>query len=211
MDQQERRAPDDLTHSLWNASRLVHSPDVLFLPGEIMQHLDAASITHGVYGWWFDRDLDMVPRDGCREKEGKHLLYVGIAQPDQRKGRSRAAAKDRLWRNHIRGSVRISTLRLSLAALLADRLGLAFFRDKRGRVRMEKSDEDKLSAWLNQHAAISVAQHDDPWALERMLIAAGPSLPLNLDGSSHPFRQTLSQLRRSLGRATFSSKVNPEI
>jgi hypothetical protein len=138
------------------------------------------------------------------------LLYVGIAQPDQRKGLSRAAAKDRLWRNHIRGSVRISTLRLSLAALLADRLGLAFFRDKRGRVRMEKSDEDKLSAWLNQHAAISIAQHDDPRALERMLIGAGPSLPLNLAGSSHPFRQTLSQLRRSLGRADLGSKVNPE-
>lgn len=188
----------------------MHSSNVLFLPGEIMQHLDAASITHGVYGWWFDRDLDMVPRDGCREKVGKHLLYVGIAQPAQRRGKMRVAARNRLWRNHLRGSVRVSTLRLSLAALLEDRLGLAFFRDTRGRVRMVKSDEDKLSTWLDQHAAISIAQHDDPRALERMLIAAGPSLPLNLDGSSHPFRQTLSQLRRSLGRAELGSKVNPE-
>lgn len=132
---------------------------------------------------------------------GKHLLYVGIAQPGQRRGHSRAAARDRLWRNHLRGSVRISTLRLSLSALLADRLGLAFFRDARGRVRMAKSDEQKLSAWLDQHAAISVAHHDEPAALERLLITGGPALPLNLSASIHPFRQTLSELRRQLGRA----------
>jgi len=183
---------------------------MLLLPGEIMQHLEAAKISHGVYGWWFDEDLGTVPRDGCLRLDGKDLLYVGIAQPGERKGRPRAAAGNRLWRNHLRGSVRVSTLRLSLAALLSERLALTFFRDARGRVRMAKTDEDKLSTWLDQHAAISVAQHDDPRALERMLIAAGPSLPLNLDGSWHPFRQTLSELRRSLGRAHLGPKVNPD-
>jgi hypothetical protein len=183
---------------------------MLLLPSEIMRHLETAKISHGVYGWWFDQDLGTVPRDGCLQLDGKHLLYVGIAQPGQREDRPRAAAGNRLWRNHLRGTVRVSTLRLSLAALLSHRLGLTFVRDARGRVRMAKTDEDKLSTWLDQHAAISVVQHDDPLALERMLITAGPSLPLNLDGSSHPFRRTLSQLRRSLGRAVFSSKVNPE-
>lgn len=75
---------------------------------------------------------------------------------------------------------------------------------------MAKTDEDKISTWLDQHAAISIAQHDDPRALERELIAAGPSLPLNLDGSSHPFRQTLSAMRQSLGRADLGPKVNPD-
>jgi hypothetical protein len=211
MDQHERRTPADLTHSLWNASRVLLSPDLLLLPSEIMRHLETAKISHGVYGWWFDQDLGSVPRDGCLQIDRKHLLYVGIAQPGQRKGRPRAAAWNRLWRNHLRGSVRISTLRLTLAALLADRLGLTFVRDARGRVRMAKTDEDKLSTWLNQHAAISVVQHDDPRALERELITAGPSLPLNLEGSSHPFRRTLSELRRSLGRRELHPKANPEI
>ena len=75
---------------------------------------------------------------------------------------------------------------------------------------MAKTDEDKLSTWLDQHAAISIIQHDDPRTLERLLITAGPSLPLNLDGSSHPFRQTLSDMRRSLGRAHLGQKVNPD-
>lgn len=210
MDHDARRTPNDLTHSLWDASRLVHSPDMLLLPGEIMQHLEVTKISHGVYGWWFDEDLGKVPRDGCLQLDGKHLLYVGIAQPVERKGRHRAAAGNRLWRNHLRGSVRVSTLRLSLAALLVDRLGLTFFRDARGRVRMAKTDEDKLSTWLDQHAAISIAQHDNPRTLERLLITAGSSLPLNLDRSSHPFRQTLSDMRRSLGRAHLGPKVNPD-
>lgn len=201
MDQNESGTPDDLTHSLWDVSRTVHSPDSLLSPSRIMQHLATASISHGVYGWWFDEDLENVPRDGCKHVDGKHLLYVGIAQPGRRGGKARAAAGIRLWRNHIRGSVRVSTLRLSLAALLADRLGLTFYRDTRARVRMAKSDEDKLTDWIDQHAAISVAQHEDPRVLEQVLITAGPPLPLNLDGSSHPFRQTLSKLRRSLGRA----------
>jgi hypothetical protein len=209
MDQDASRAFSDLTHSLWDASRLVHSPDRLLLPSEIMRHLEAAKISHGVYGWWFDHDLEMVPRVGCHEIDGKHLLYVGIAQPGQRGGRSRAAAANRLWRNHLRGSVRASTLRLSLAALLADRLGLTFFRDSGGRVRMSKSDEDKLTTWLAQHAAISVAQHEDPRVLEQVLITAGPPLPLNLDGSSNPFRKTLSELRRSLGRVDLDPQSTP--
>jgi hypothetical protein len=208
MEQHDSRAPPDLTHSLWEAARLVHSPDALLMPGDIIQHLETANISHGVYGLWFDPDLEIVPRDGCNQNDGKHLLYVGIAQPGRRKGRSPAG--NRLWRNHLRGTVRVSTLRLSLAALMADRLGLAFFRDARGRVRMAKSDEDKLSTWLGLHAAITVAQHDDPWSLERLLITSGPSLPLNLEGSTHPFRQTLSILRRSLGRREPDSSPNPE-
>ena len=118
MDHDARRTPNDLTHGLWDASRLVHSPEMLLLPGEIMRHLGTATISHGVYGWWFDQDLAKVPRYGCQQIDGKHLLYVGIAQPGQRRGQIRASAGNRLWRNHLRGSVRVSTLRLSLAALL---------------------------------------------------------------------------------------------
>lgn len=169
---------------------------MLVSPGEIRQHLETAKISHGVCGFWFDQDLAMVPRDGCQQLEGKHLLHVGIAQPGPPK-----AAENRLWRSHLRGRVRGSTLRLSLAALLADRLALTFFRDTGGRVCMARTNEEKLTDWLERHAALSVAQNDDPWALGGLIFATGPSLPLSLIGSTHPFGQTLRDLRRALGGA----------
>jgi len=107
----------------------------------------------------------------------------------------------RIGRNHLKGTVRISTLRLSLAALLERDLGLAFWRDDRDRVRMDRRDEDKLSEWIGEHAAISVAHHDEPRGLEELLVRKGPPLPLNLSRSGHPFRSTLSDLRRALGRS----------
>ncbi|WP_125458971.1 GIY-YIG nuclease family protein [Oceanicella actignis] len=167
-----------------------------------MDFIDRHAVTHGVYGWWFDHYLPLVPRDGCIERDGKHLLYIGIAPPKDRPVRrgGPTPVKSRLWRNHLRGTVRSSTLRLSLAALLEQELELAFWRDKRNRVRMDRHHEDSLSDWISKHAAISVAQHDEPWSLEETLVRNGPPLPLNLSMSRHPFKSTLSDLRRALGR-----------
>jgi len=196
------RAPSWLTHSLYDEARAVLSPKSLLLPDHVLDFIDRHAVTHGVYGWWFDHGLPLVPRDGCIERYGKHLLYIGIAPPKDRPVRRGGATpvKSRLWRNHLRGSVRTSTLRLSLAALLEQKLELAFWRDKRNRVRMDRHQEDKLSEWIATHAAISVVQHDEPWALEEALVRNGPPLPLNLSMSGHPFRSTLSDLRRALGR-----------
>lgn len=196
------RAPSWLTHSLSDEARAVLSPDTPLLPDHVLDFIDRHAVTHGVYGWWFDKRLPLVPRDGCFERDGKHLLYIGIAPPKDRQVRRGAPtpAKNRLWRNHIHGTVRISTLRLSLAALLAQELELAFWRDKRNRVRMDRHHEDKLTEWIAKHAAISVVQHDEPWSLEEALVRNGPPLPLNLSMSRHPFRSTLSNLRRALGR-----------
>ncbi len=177
-------------------------PNVLLKPADVLSHIAETEITHGIYGWWFDQSLPEVPRGGCREFNGKHLLYIGIAPPKDRPTRTGAATpvKRRLWRNHLRGSVRSSTLRLSLAALLKDRLGFEFYRDSRGRCRMAKEHEEKLTAWIEAHAGISVVHHDTPWQLEEALVRNGPPLPLNLSMSGHPFKPTLSALRRSLGR-----------
>ena len=184
------------------AMRQILEPDVLLKPADVLAHIDENGISHGLYGWWFDHTLPDVPRDGCLEFGSKHLLYIGIAPPKDPPIRTGAAipVKRRLWRNHLRGSVRSSTLRLSLAALLKDRLGFDFYRDARGRVRMPKEHEEALSIWLHDHAGISVVHHDAPWQLEEELIRNGPPLPLNLSMSGHPFKSTLSALRRSLGR-----------
>jgi hypothetical protein len=196
------RAPSRLTHSLSGEARAVLSPETLLLPDHVLDFIDRHAITHGVYGWWFDDGLPLVPRDGCIVCDGKHLLYIGIASPKDRSVRrgGPTPVKSRLWRNHIHGTVRISTLRLSLAAILEQELELAFWRDKRNRVRMDHHHEDKLSEWIAKHAAISVMQHAEPWSLEEMLVRNGPPLPLNLSMSGHLFKPTLSELRRALGR-----------
>lgn len=65
---------------------------------------------------------------------------------------------------------------------------------------MDRHHEDNLSEWIAKHAAVSVVQHDEPWLLEETLVRKGPPLPLNLSMSGHPFKSTLSDLRRKLGR-----------
>nr|WP_218588593.1 hypothetical protein [Marivita hallyeonensis] len=87
-----------------------------------------------------------------------------------------------------------------MAALLQKELGLGFRRDKGGKVGMDRRHEERLSAWINQHAAISITQNDEPWRLEQELVRHGPPLPLNIDMSDHPFKLTLKDMRRALGR-----------
>ena len=195
------RAPSRLTHSLCDEAKAVLSPEALLLPDHVLVFIDRHAVTHGVYGWWFDHGLPLVPRDGCVEQDGKHLLYIGIApsKGTSIKPGSPSPLKRRFQRDHLR-RVRGSTLRKSLAALLQRELDLQFRRDKGGKVGMDRCHEERLSAWINQHAAISIAQHDEPWRLEQELVRHGPPLPLNIDMSDHPFKSTLQDLRRALGR-----------
>ncbi len=192
----------DLTYSLSEEARQVLEPTKLLRPTDILAYIEENKIAHGLYGWWFDHELSNVPSGGCLEICGRHLLYIGIAPPKDRPNRLGSATpmKRRLWRNHLYGSVRSSTLRLSLAALLRDQLNFQFFRDNRNRVRMGKAYEDKLTAWMEDHAGISVVHHDTPWQLEEKLVRNGPPLPLNLSMSGHSFKPTLSALRKALGR-----------
>lgn len=202
MSRKRTGAHSDLTHSLSDEAGEVLEPCRLILPPDILDHIAKLEISHGLYGWWFDQSLAEVPRDGCHNHNGKHLLYIGIAPPKDGPIRPSSAApfKRRLWQNHLHGSVRSSTLRLSPAALLERQLGLQFFRDGRNRVHMKKEYEDKLTVWIEVHAGISLTHHDQPWGLEEALVRNGPPLPLNLSMSRHAFKSTLSALRRSLGR-----------
>jgi len=47
---------------------------------------------------------------------------------------------------------------------------------------------------MAEHARVSFIECSEPWVLEEHLIAS-LSVPLNLDGNTHPFRPTLSALR----------------
>lgn len=198
-EQAGARAPTHLTHSLSTEARAFLSPKALLPPDHVLQFIDQHGVTHGVYGWWFDEHLPFVPRAGCIERFRKHLLYVGIAPSSKRSIESGRTLNHRI-KNHIGGNIGNSTLRLSLASLLKDDLQFVFQRVGR-KARMSRENEAALSNWINQHAQIACFQYEAPWLLEDDLIARGPVLPLNLlKNRRNPFRTTLSDLRRALGR-----------
>ena len=62
---------------------------------------------------------------------------------------------------------------------------------------MAREEEARLTAWMANNAAVSYLPHPQPWDIEAELIANGPSLPLNLAGSSRPGRKEILALRSS--------------
>lgn len=199
MQRDSSNTSSHFTHSLY--SELLY-PDQLVPPAQVQAEIERRQVTHGVYAWWFDPVLPLVPREGCLRIGDHHMLYVGIAPLSQTGGRARRLTpiKRRLLRNHLQGSIRRSTLRQSLAAILSERKGFTCWRDGSGKSRMRAEDEARLSEWMTAHAAVTFIHADDPWGLEEELVRKGPPLPLNLSMSRHPFRKTLSKMRSRLGR-----------
>ena len=115
-------------------------------------------------------------------------------------GRPRAGAGDR------RGNVRGSTLRLRLASVLADELGLQLVGPK----NIGRNAEGRLSQWMRDHLAVAVHpfEHRDALAdLERGVLGE-LNPPLNLEG-----RPASETERRSPGcgpvRPSHSSAIAP--
>jgi hypothetical protein len=155
--------------------------------------------TSGVYGWWFDEIPADVPTASCVRRGGWTLLYVGIspkAPPRNGAAVSRQTIRSRV-RYHYRGNAEGSTLRLTLGVLLADRLGIELRRVGSGTRRTFSAGEQELSAWMADHARVSVIEHPTPWTLEAQLIST-IDLPLNLDQNRHHgFHAALSAHRRA--------------
>jgi hypothetical protein len=152
----------------------------------------------GVYAWFF-RDIPPgVPTEGCIVHQGLTLLYVGIspkAVPLNGRPASRQNLRTRL-RYHMRGNAEGSTLRLTLGCLLTKELGIELRRVGSGTRMTFAGGETALSAWLERNAMVSWVITDAPWVLEEQVIH-DVSLPLNLDHNGHhPFRPTLTEIRR---------------
>jgi hypothetical protein len=156
----------------------------------------------GIYGWWFEQELPAVNADDTVVWNGLRLLYVGIApgRPPKPDRRARTL-RDRL-RNHVFGPVGSSTLRRSLACLLATDLSLCISRTRAGKMCLQADGESILSGWLDRYARVGWMVNERPWDLEQQLLASGPRLPLNIRGSQDPLLAHLKALRKSAKTAS---------
>jgi len=189
---------ETMTHSLYDEAKPLLEPASFTDPAEIAASPSIVPAEPGIYGWWFDAALPEVPREGCLVRDGRHLLYVGIA-PNGTSEISTRNLRKRLG-DHCRGVIARSTVRRTLACLLERDLALSISRTATGKVAMPNSDEQRLSDWMGAHMRVAWMVHPSPWTLEDELIRSGPALPLNIMGSSHPFSAALMTRRSILGR-----------
>lgn len=145
----------------------------------------------GIYGWWFRSFPPDVPEEGTLRSGLGHLLYVGIAPNGPKSSRT---LRHRL-RDHIHGPIGSSTLRRTLASVLATSLDLKFTQTAANRASMSAEDDRRLTEWMSREAMVTWLVCDRPWEVERHILASGPRLPLNIQGSLDPFSRTLSALR----------------
>ncbi len=188
-----------MTHILSAVSSALLAPSVLHAPTAIAHDPATVPDASGIYGWWFDEHLPVVPREGALRRGSWCLLYVGIAPNGARRTSGKRTLRDRL-KNHCRGPMASSTLRRTVAALTVSALGYSIVRTGANKLRMPPEDEQRLSLWLGEHARVSWVLHDQPWEVETQLVQSGPRLPMNISQSSDPFRRELSKLRSGLGR-----------
>ena len=165
----------------------------LFTRRQILETPDIVPSARGVYAWFFRRLPPGVPAEGCHDRHGMKLLYVGISPKDDR---SRQTLRRRIV-YHLRGNAEGSTLRLTLGTLLTPVSGFPLRRVGSGRrLTFTHAGEQWLDAWLEDNAAVCWISDPEPWALERNLLAT-TSLPLNIQHNrEHPFCAHLTLARQ---------------
>jgi hypothetical protein len=171
-------------------------PASVLVAREVSRIINDIPAQPGIYGWWFNRGICDVPLRGTKRYRSWRLLYVGIAPNSKRSGAANnpRTLRDRI-KNHIRGPSGSSTLRRSLACLLANELKLKPINRKGQRLKLREDDEAQLTRWMEMHAALNFLVSPNPWVIEAKLLASGQLLPLNIRGSTHPFSSQLKKRR----------------
>lgn len=185
---QNQEIPGERYDQLSNA--LVR-PSRCWSPRELLADFDNVPRSRGTYGWFFRSLPPGVPSEGTCSGPFGVLLYVGIAPNGPI---SKRTLRDRI-RDHLKGPIASSTLRRSLAGLLAKDLGLEIIRNTQGRLQLSPGQEAILTEWMCDEARIAWAVCDQPWELERRLLAQGPRLPLNIRGSQNGYANELRRVR----------------
>lgn len=157
----------------------------------VQQAREAVPAEPGLYAWW------TVPGalpgiTGPGHPDGEHeLLYVGLARSGPSSG---ATLRSRVIGNHVRGTTGQSTLRRSLASLLVEQEGWrSRFTD---RPLLVAEDEQRLTAWMEQHLVLTWAVHEEPWTVEAQVIT-DLTPPLNQSANAaHPLYRHVREARR---------------
>jgi hypothetical protein len=151
----------------------------------------------GMYAWWCDRAGLAVLEHAVGSKLSA-LIYVGQAGADSTVAgrRYRSTLGSRILGNHLRGNIRSSTFRKTLAACLA--LELAFEVDGK---RLKSESNRRLSDWIGEHLSVSIAPIPDVAVLDEIettvLRVLDPPLNLNKVPQTE-VRRRISALRRNL-------------
>ncbi|MFR9797904.1 GIY-YIG nuclease family protein [Streptomyces sp. MS06] len=155
----EQTAVQRISAALFTAPRPV-SEAVGVLPGAA-----------GLYAWWAPPDtLPSLPGPANPADGARRLLYLGKA----------TRLRSRITSNHLRRSGS-STLRRTLAGLLMPtREYRTMWTD---RVVLVPEDEERLTAWMHAHLALTWVEHPDPLPWEGELVARWEP-PLNILGAA---------------------------
>lgn len=144
----------------------------------------------GLYSWWVDEQGATELSEGAGVPVRPGVIYVGQTGATHRpSGKpSRNTLRARLLSTHLGGRAEGSTFRWSLAAVLAQRLGVT------------PQDERALTPWMERHLSVvpvAVADRDRLGEVaEEILRRMNP--PLNLSHvESGPLRARLKELRRT--------------
>src|SRR5262245_49095678 len=155
----------------------------------------------GLYAWWTDEAGAATLSRGLGHEIQPGRIYAGqtgaTKWPSGRTGKS--TLRSRIGNNHLRGRIRGSTFRLTLASVLAAELSLI----PAGPKKLDRPSETALSGWIESHLSVAVHPFPDADALADPELQVPASLvpALNLDGMpSTPARASLSELRADLLR-----------
>lgn len=153
----------------------------------------------GLYSWWVDADGARHLTAGLKAPVLQGRIYAGqtgaTKWPSGKVGRATLAS--RVGRSHIRGNIRGSTFRLTLASALRESLGLLSV----GPRSLAWESEATLTAWVFDHLEVAVHPFAERDALKHLEDEVLDSLdpPLNLDGRpSTPVRARLTEIRKTL-------------
>jgi hypothetical protein len=152
----------------------------------------------GLYSWWVDSAGADQLSDGLGVPIRGGRIYAGqtgaTKWPSGRRGSQTLAT--RIGRNHLHGSIRGSTFRMTLAACLATPLSLT----KIGKKRLDPASELRLTAWMKQHLAVAVFGFADPDPLGNLehLVLTELDPPLNLAGMAETTTRVALSRKRAL-------------
>ena len=151
----------------------------------------------GLYGFFFSTPPGIATTQGCYERDGRWLMYIGSAGATLHFDGN---LRKRLGKNHLGGNERGSTICETLAALMPEMVGPAIIKFEKGKPKNHTSllGKVKLKHWMDENIAVCWTTNPRPGDVEEGLVRQfAPSL--NLDFSAHPFSARLSGLRKARG------------